>query len=68
MQKPVFLESKIESLISTLASQGKVTVLSDEETQAISERFTELMTGYRQELAIKEAQSINDTRNIILNA
>lgn len=62
------MKSKIEALLADLERQGKVTVLSDAETQAISERFTELMTGYRQELTIKQAQSIEDTRKVILNA
>lgn len=62
------LRGKIEELFERLEAEGKVTVLPNAVVKEIDDRIGEEMTKFRQELAIKAAQSQDDTSKIILNA
>lgn len=61
-------KSKIDEIMERLAASGKAVELCDEQVKEIDNHLSSIMSQYRQELRIKQSQSEEDLRKIILNA
>jgi len=60
------LRKPITELLAKLEAEGKLTIISGDVAQEIQDEIDNAMEEFRQLLARKEAQSIDDTRKIIV--